>query len=115
MEGRIITMVRIVIPPEKRSEILKVSCSLMGLTRVQPGCISCRMYFDMENENALSLVEEWKSQDALDKNIRSEQYRKILALLDMSTEPPEIQFNTVLSTAGLEAVAAVRSGEKPAV
>lgn len=104
----IIATLRIVVPPEKRDAVLQTLRSLLGPTQVQPGCISCQVHQDIENENALTLVEEWESQAELDRHIRSEEYRKVLAVMDMSSKPPEIKFNTVSSTAGMETVVAGR-------
>ena len=59
---------------------------------------------DKEEENFLVLMEEWDSEENLNHHISSKEYRKVLALMDMSTEAPEIKFSTVSHTSGLEAV-----------
>ena len=104
----IIFTLRLLAPHEKRENILKTVRSLLGPTQVEPGCISCRFYQEVDNSNALVLAEEWASKADLDRYIRSEEYRKILALIDISTEAPEITFNTISSTAGMEAIRAAR-------
>ena len=104
----IIVTLRIVVPPERRDEVLKTLRLFLGPTGVQPGCISCRFCQDIENENALTLVEEWESQADLDTHIRTDDFRKILAVMDISNEPPEIKFNTVSKTAGMEVMERVR-------
>ena len=46
--------------------------------------------------------------NALEKHIRSEEFRKILALMDMASESPEIFFYTVSSSEGFELIEKVK-------
>lgn len=84
--------------------------SLLGPTRVKPGCVGCTLYREVENKNAVALVEEWESRQHLDNHIRSHEYRIILALMDMSSVPPEVQFATVSHMAAMETIRSVRKG-----
>ena len=104
----IITLIRITIDAENREEILSVARSLLGLVRAQPGCIHFEICHNIDDVNTLAIVEEWESQEDLDRYIRSDEYRKVLALIDFSAEPPEIRFNTVSHTGGLEVIEAAR-------
>ncbi len=103
----IIATLRMTAPPGKRTEILRTLRPLLGPTRVQPGCLSCRLYRDVEQSNALIWLEEWESQAALERHVRSADYRILLAMLDLSSKPPEIRFDTVAATQGMEMIAAV--------
>ena len=108
----LITNVQINAPPGRRDEILKTLRSLLGPTRVLPGCVSCRFYQDVENPNLLTLIEEWEDREALDRYIRSNDYRKILAAMDLASEPPEVQFCSVSSVLGMELIKELREGER---
>jgi len=63
---------------------LKTLSSVVGPTRVLRRCLSCRLYEDLENTNILTLIAEWESRETLDKHVRSDRYRKILAAMDLS-------------------------------
>jgi len=102
----ILVTLRIVIPTERRDEVIKTITSLLGPAQVQPGCANYRFYQEINHENSLILMEEWESQEDLDRYIRSDQYRKILAVMDMSSEEPEVKFNMVSQTAEMEFVKA---------
>ena len=104
----VIASLRVVAPPEKREDVLTTIRLLVGPTSVKPGCIKCRIYQDVEDANALTLVEEWESKKYLDSHIRSEDYRNILAVMDISIEPPEISFKTVSRSEGMDLIRAVR-------
>ncbi|HOP47099.1 MAG TPA: antibiotic biosynthesis monooxygenase [Desulfobacteraceae bacterium] len=104
----VIATVRIVLMHKKKKEALKILHSVTELTQFKPGCINCHIYQDMENENTITLEEIWETKSDLERHIRSEQYRKILAVIDMSDEQPDINFNWISHTSGLEVVKAVR-------
>jgi quinol monooxygenase YgiN len=76
---------------------------------VQTGCRKCDLYQDVENPEAITLVEEWESQADLDLRLRSEDYRAVLAAIELSREQPVIHFDTVIRRAGLEMIVAARA------
>ena len=75
------------------------------------GCIRYRMYQDLENENRFALEQELESETSLHQFIRSNAYLKILALIELSNQPPEILFITTSTIGVIEIAEAVR-GEK---
>ena len=85
---------------------------ILGPTRIQPGCINCRLYQDLDEPDAVFLVEEWQSRKHLDRHFNSDQYRIILSLMEASDQFPDIKICTVSKTEGLEAIDAVRSGPR---
>jgi len=105
----IIAMLRIKVPGERRKDFLDSAQLIIGPTKVQPGCISCGFYQDLYDLEAILFVEEWESRESLDRHIKSESYRIILSLLELSGEPPKIKINTVSKMEGLEAIEALRS------
>jgi len=68
------------------------------------------VYRDDADENALLLTQEWATQAALDRYIRSDLYRTVLAVIEMAHEPPDMRFDTVSRRAGIEIVEAAREG-----
>jgi quinol monooxygenase YgiN len=72
--------------------------------RVERGCLSYRLYEDTENRNAFILLEEWTTQEDLERHISKDNQRRLLALMDLMSEQPEWRFNTVSHTAGIDLV-----------
>ncbi len=105
------SIIRIIVFPENQKAARELMDSLIGPMHVVPGCIRYRMYQDLENENRLAIVQEWESETALHRFISSNDYRKILALIELSNQPPEILFITTSKIGGIEIAEAVR-GEK---
>ena len=93
------------------SEILRLLRSLVEPTRVETGCISCGLYKDMHDPSVIVWAEEWKTQDDLERHLRSRRYKKILAAFDMSHSQPIMRFNTVVETKGMQLIADARGIE----
>jgi quinol monooxygenase YgiN len=102
---------RIVAPAGRRDEIVQTFRSLLEPTEVKHGCLDCRLYQDYADENALTYVEEWETREDFERHVRSDQYRKHLALVDLSAAPPEIKFHTISETSGIDYLATVRTLE----
>lgn len=103
----IVVTLRMVVIPEKREDCLKTIRCILEPVRVQPGCLSFYLYQDVENENAFILLEEWTTRETLEGHIRDKNYRKLLALMDFLSEPPQVKFNTISNTQGMEYVVRV--------
>jgi quinol monooxygenase YgiN len=95
---------------EDRKMVLELISSIVGPTRAQPGCLSCLTYQDVKNQNIIIYEEKWKRQADLERHIRSNRYLNILSAIDMSSEPPEIRFDTITGTRGMEFIKAIRGG-----
>lgn len=101
--------IRITASDDPNSEIIRVLRSLIEPTRVETGCISCGLYKDLHDPNIIIWVEEWNTQADLERHIRSSQYKKILAAFDMSSAQPDMRFDTVVETRGMQLIAEARA------
>jgi quinol monooxygenase YgiN len=104
----VISTLRIVTTPQSRAKVVRTLTAQFGPTRLQQGCLRCDLYQDVENPEAITLVEEWQSQADLDIRLRSEDYRAVLAAIELAQEQPVIHFDTVTRRAGLEIVESAR-------
>jgi quinol monooxygenase YgiN len=107
MTDRMIVTLRMTVRPGRRTDLAETIRGMLEPTRVERGCISYCLYEDIENKNTFALVEEWKTRDDLEKHVRTDNYRRLLALMDLLSEPPQLQFNTVSQTAGMELLSTV--------
>lgn len=82
--------------------------ALVGPVRAQPGCRHCAVMRDADEPGAVTLVEEWETRADLDRHFRSEECRRLLALVELGDGPPEVQIDSVAVREGLEAIAAAR-------
>ena len=90
--------------PERHDDVLEVLRSIQGPVLAQPGCAACDIYEEQGPEQAVVLVERWESQAALEAHLRSDTYRRILGAIELSGSPPEIRFDSVSATEGMDLI-----------
>ena len=101
--------IRMLIPSKKQGEVMEILGSLAERYRFEPGCISCRVYRDAEVKHAIMFEELWRDEESLQRHLRSDEYRSLLLVVEMGLESPEIRFNTVSYSAGVEIIEEARS------
>ncbi len=96
--------IRISIPLQRRGEVLNILSSVSERCRFEEGCLNGRVYLDAEAEPVFMLDQLWASMPDLERYLRSEEFRKVLLVLEMSLEPPEVRFEEIARTSGVEAI-----------
>ena len=104
----IIEKITALVAAERREDLRRAFSALLGPTCVEPGCISCDLCQETGNPNRFCLETRWKTEQDLIRHLRAQQYRSLLILLELSLEPPQIEFHDVVKTRGLELIHAVR-------
>ena len=105
----IFVTLKMTVRSEKRRDLIETMRGMLEPARVERGCLSYCLYEDVENRNAFVLLEEWETQKDLESHIRTDNHRRILELMDLLSEQPELRFNTVSHTAGMELIGDVLS------
>jgi quinol monooxygenase YgiN len=98
----IIVTLSMTVRPERRHEFKNSILGMLAPTRNEPGCISYCLYEDIENKNSFTLVEEWKTRDDLETHVRTDNYRKLLTLMNLLSVPPKLRFSSVSRTTEME-------------
>ena len=96
--------IRITLPSRKAGEAVEILSSVAERTKVQPGCISCRVYHDTQEKHVVMLEEVWAGQEELERHLRSSEYRNVLLVLEMALAVPEIRFIAFSHSSGVEAI-----------
>jgi quinol monooxygenase YgiN len=102
--------IRMTVSADKRNEILDTIKGLLGQIRRDPDCVSCHCYQDVEVEDVVIFEQEWKTNEALAGHLRSAHFKVLLGAMKLLSIEPEIRFNTVVATEGVEAIAAAQGG-----
>ena len=79
---------------EKRKELSQTIALLISTIRTEKGCQRCDFYQSMENENELSLIEEWDTEGNLRSHLKSERFRVLRGAMNLLQEPYEMVFHT---------------------
>ncbi|MFA4920448.1 MAG: putative quinol monooxygenase [Thermodesulfovibrionales bacterium] len=109
----ILSTLKMIVQPERRSDLLETMRGMLEPARVERGCLSYRLYEDVEDINAFVLLEEWATQEDLKRHISKDNQRRLLALMDLLSEQPEVRFNTVSHTAGMDLIEDVLKTDGP--
>jgi len=91
-----------------RGEVLRALRGLAGATSARRGCRGVRLLRDVDVRNEITWIEEWDSEADLSRYIASDDYRKLLMVMDLSMSRPEVRFHTVTTVSGMELIAAKR-------
>jgi quinol monooxygenase YgiN len=94
----------------RREEMVEVFWLLLGPVRVEPGCLACDLYEEVDDAEALLYVEEWENAEHLERHMRSARYERLLAVMEASARPPVLRYHMVSGSKGLEYLQAVRLG-----
>lgn len=83
---------------DKLSDFTKLCNELIKESRKEEGCVSYHLQQNTEKENQFVFVEEWKSNEAIEKHNSSEHFTKIVPLLiEICENAPVIQtFNRLI-------------------
>jgi quinol monooxygenase YgiN len=92
------------IPIEKQSEALEILGSMIEEIQFETGCISCRLYRGVKDERAIMIEELWESEEDVRRHLRSKKYGKILMVIEMANEFPEIRFDIISGSSGVETI-----------
>ncbi len=100
--------VRLAISDQHRAEVLRTLRVFMGHTTAQAGCAGFALLQDTSTPESLTICDTWVTREALDEHVRSAEYRLLLAVIDLSTTPPDISFDDLRHIGGLDVVQALR-------
>lgn len=100
--------IHLIIPPDKFQEAVAILNPVIELIKLEEGCISCRLYQDLHEEGALLLSQIWGHQVDLERHLRSDRFRTVLLVVEMATRYPEVRFDVIESTSGMETIQKVR-------
>jgi quinol monooxygenase YgiN len=96
----VMVIIRMKVLAEKRKELSQTITSLIGTIRTEKGCQRCDFCQSMENENELSLLEEWDTQDNLNSHLKSDRFRVLRGAMNLLQEPYGMMLHTVFHPAG---------------
>jgi len=93
---------RVVTDAARREELIRIAQAVAGASRHEEGCVSYRIYEDAEIENEFVFVEEWESQEALERHFGTPHIAEFMAAVPGAVATaPEVKFHTIASTVDL--------------
>jgi quinol monooxygenase YgiN len=98
----ILLMIRMRVLAEKRKELSQTIASLIDLIRKEKGCQRCDFCQSIEDENELSLLEEWDTQGNLKGHLKSGRFKVLRGAMNLLQEPYEMIFHNVFHPTGMK-------------
>ena len=109
----IVFSIQIVAPDDQRTVLLRTLGSILGPTRVAPGCLDARLYSELDKRKTLLLVEDWQSREQFERNLDMAKLNAIVAAIELSSEAPVVRVDTVEREEGVDVLSLHRSLSGP--
>ena len=106
---RIRATIRMLIPVDKHGEAIQILSGVQSQIRFEPSCISSGLYRSVDEDRAIMFEALWESGPDLLEYLKSDVFRRVLLVIEMSEEPPDIRFDTITSFGGIEVIEQARS------
>ena len=103
--------IRMILPRQRREDALRVLGSLVGPVRSQPGCTGTDLMTDARDDRSLVWMSRWRARPDLERHLRSGHFRRILAVLDLAAEAPQVSFECGDEVRGIDLIAEVLGAE----
>ena len=100
--------IRMLIPLDKQSEALDILEGVCAQVQFEPDCICSRIYRGVDDIRAIMVEERWTNEKHIQTHLQSDAYRRILLVIEMAEEPPEICFDTIQASRGVEIIEKAR-------
>lgn len=101
--------IRMFFPVDRETEALEILSSMSEQIKVEPGCIDCRLYRGIQSPHTVLFEQSWNREEDVLQHLRSERYAKVLLVLEMAKEPPEVRFDCIHRSHGMEFIAFARN------
>lgn len=98
----------------EESRIIEVLDSLRTAVAPNVECLESRLTVTPNEGDSICYTERWRSREALEQHLGSPLYSRVFEAMELSRQPPKLEFFQVLEVGGLEMVANVRINSKRA-
>jgi len=94
---------------DKRNELLRTCRFITDQTRRENGCKSSRFSQDSDNENIITLQQQWEQWSSLNNYFRSDHFSALLGAMKLLSRTYEVRINGGTPEEGMDAVTRARS------
>jgi len=101
----IVVVGRVSTDDDKRAALIRVGQAVARASRAEAGCRNYGLYADTENEHDFVFVEEWETEEALQRHFTTPHIAEFMqAITAVIVAAPEVSFHTVQSSRDLSDV-----------
>ena len=104
--------VRLLAAPDRVDGIVRTLLRVVMRPAQQlSGCHFAQVYQRVDEPQRVDYVEEWDDLAALRPHLNCERFSRLLELIEMATEAPEVEFRCISETHGIDYVATQRAAQ----
>jgi len=100
------------VPVGKARSMTEALHLVMASTRAEPGCVGCSVSADLAEKGKIRYTEEWQSEEALRRQLKTDRFKSLVALVESAIEPPVVEFLLPGGSRGLDYVEDVCSSRQ---
>jgi quinol monooxygenase YgiN len=93
------------------SNVIQAFRAVMQPAQCHRGWMRAQAYRDLGDPGTLYYLEEWLTAEDAAREVRSARFSRLLELMEVAAEPPELQFQFITEVRGLDYVAEVRENQ----
>lgn len=108
----VVATIRVLVPQNKRHEMLQTLESLTESIRGQPGCLNYHFYVEIGNENSICVVEEWNTLEDLESHLLSRDFSVLFGAINLLHGTKDVEFTLLSPTGGFEVIDELRAKRK---
>ena len=101
--------VRWQVPLGQSRRVAEALHQVMVAARSRPGCLRCSVATDVGKDVGVRYSEEWADEDLLRREVRSDRFTTLAALMESATAFPIVEFHLPEGIRGLDYVEDVRA------
>jgi quinol monooxygenase YgiN len=94
--------------PEDVDRAVRLLISVKGDILTKRGCRACDVSTEAADPGVVHYREEWESEEVFREHVRSEEFRRVLIAMDMSSEEPRIVVGKLSGHGGMERLRELR-------
>jgi quinol monooxygenase YgiN len=87
--------------PNGVNDAVRLLVSAIEPTEATPACRKCSVARDAIEEGIVHYTEEWESEEAFQRHLQSEVFRRVLTAMDMCCEEPRVTVGKLTGRSGI--------------
>lgn len=96
------------------TRIIEILDSLRAAIAPEGECLESLITVALDESGLICYTERWRSRKALERHLRSPLYSRVFEAMELSRQPPKLEFFQMLEGGGLRMVEEARSNRGPA-
>jgi quinol monooxygenase YgiN len=86
---------------QKLGQAVQLLVSAVGCTEAKAGCRECRVVRDATEGDRVRYSEQWDSEPAFHRHLKSDEFHRVLVAMELSCEEPKVVVGNLIGHRGI--------------